>query len=293
MDGGNGNTIGLDLGGTKLEARVFDADWAEVAKRRVATPEDYASLLSALAELIAWGEAEAGDAVATGVSAAGIVDPKSQRMLTSNLCATGKRLPMDISETVGRSVTWINDARALALSEAMLGAGRDYRVVQSVVIGTGLGGGLVIDGSVQVGASGASGEIGHIAPPARFGVPETVDGRPAIFEDFLSGPGLSRLAGGVSPEEVVAGRRGQHKTAWKLWCGFLGELVRTLTLVVDPDVIVLGGGMSRVSGLLSDLAPMLDAVKLGPVAFPPVVLAEGGAESGARGAAFAAKRAGG
>ena len=290
MSGLEEKTIGLDLGGTKLEARVFASDWSELSRRRIETPNEYSSLLSSLAELIAWGELEAGGVVPTGVSAAGIVEPKSQRMLTSNLCATGKRLPADLAETIGRPVAWMNDARALALSEAMLGAGRGHRSVQSVVIGTGLGGGLVVDGAVQVGASGAAGEVGHTALPARFGLHDVVDGRPAIFEDYLSGPGLSRLASGVSPEEAVAGRHGAYSSAWDRWCGLLGELVRTLTLIVDPDVIVFGGGLSRIEGLLGDLAPVLANAKVGPIEFPELVIAEGGPESGARGAAYEAKR---
>ena len=132
---------GIDLGGTKIEAQLFDAGWQRVTARRIATPADYPTLVGAVADQIAWAEAQGGAGIAVGIAAAGLVNPATGLALTANLPASGKPFPADIAAAAGRPVTYVNDCRAQALSEARFGAGRGFATVLGLNLGTGLAGG--------------------------------------------------------------------------------------------------------------------------------------------------------
>lgn len=302
---------GIDLGGTKIEAQLFAADWHLVARRRVDTPRDYRALVAAVADQIAWLEAEAGGAAGAdvaagpalplGIAAAGLVNPATKLALTANLPATGQPFPADIAAAAGRPVCYLNDCRALALSEAVFGAARGMNPAVGLVLGTGLGGGVVVDGRLLAGNAQLGGEFGHFAlaaaPMVAHGLPvlRCGCGRLGCTETLISGPGLARIVAQrtgrqMTPPEIVAARATEPELAecWAIWCELAAEMLLTLCLTVDPACVVLGGGLSRAPGLLADLTAALQRAQLAGFALPEIRLAEGGDASGARGAAYAA-----
>lgn len=293
------SVAGLDIGGSKIETQIFDRDWALVARQRVTTPENYPDLVKAVADQIAWAEAEASGLGAVGIGAAGLVHPASGLALTANLPASGQPFPDDIAKAAGRAVTFINDCRALALSEAVFGAGKGHRTVMALIIGTGIGGGVAIDQALMSGPTATGGEFGHFAAPAHLVAKHDLPivqcgcGRMGCIETFVAGPGLARMAQHLSGQDLtppqIAERRHQDMSKiWGIWCAFAAELIHTLTLTVDPDLIVLGGGLSAVPGVTDDLTRAAAQAQIADFETPPLVLAHGGDASGARGAAFAA-----
>jgi predicted NBD/HSP70 family sugar kinase len=294
--------IGIDLGGTKMEAQVFDDNWALVARDRRATPQDYDGLVRDVADLIAWAEDKAGGAVPVGVGAAGLVNPETGLALTANLVATDQPFPADIARAIGRPFTYVNDCRALALSEAVFGQGKGKQTVVSLILGTGVGGGIAVDGAILRGPTQTGGEFGHTSAPAHLIAEHNLPvwrcgcGRMGCIETFIAGPGLARLAKhmtgkDVTPPEIADRRDDDMGDVWRVWCDLTADLLHTLTLVADPDMIVLGGGLTHISGITDDLTAAAKRAQIGEFGVPHVVLAHGGDTSGARGAAYAAWQA--
>lgn len=295
---------GIDLGGTKIEAQVFDANWALADRHRVETPKNYDDLVQAVSDLILWAETRAGHAIPTGISAAGLINPDTGLALTANLPASGRAFPADIQAHSGRLVTYINDCRALALSEATFGAAKGASPALGLILGTGLAGGVVIDGHLMPAFAMVGGEFGHFplaaGPMVAHGLPvlHCGCGRMGCTETLLSGPGLSRIAAHVAgrdltPEAIITARETDPDMAktWKIWLELATELLITLCFTIDPAVVVLGGGLSKAPGLTADLERSLGAAMLTGFRIPRIRLAEGGDASGARGAAFAAWQA--
>jgi N-acetylglucosamine kinase len=296
---------GLDLGGTKIEAQLFGAGWEMTARRRIETPKDYPGLVAALAGLIGWAEAEAGQALPIGISAAGLINPDTGLALTANLPASAHPFPADIEAASGRMVTYINDCRALALSEATFGAARGMSPALALILGTGMAGGVVVDGHLLAGHASVGGEYGHFPLPAgpvqAHGLPIVACGcgRMGCAETYLAGPGLSRIAAHVTgrvltPEAILSARKTDPDMAktWSIWLDLAAGLLVTLCFTIDPEVIVLGGGLSNAPGLADDLARALSRATFSGFRIPQFRLAEGGDASGARGAAYAAWQAG-
>lgn len=293
---------GLDLGGTKIEAQVFDPKWDLIDQKRVATPQTYPELVTAIAGLIQWIETTYGGGLPIGIGAAGLVHPVTGRALTANICASSQPLPADIKAAAQRDVTYLNDCRALALSEAVFGSGKGHRTVASVILGTGIGGGLAFDGALPAGPTGTGGEFGHTSAPAALiaqnGLPifPCGCGRDGCIETYISGAGLERLALSLcgtqmSPPDIAAQRDTTAAPVWAAWCALVGDFLRNLILTLDPDVIVLGGGLSSITGVADALARATQDAQIEDFTVPPIVIAQGGAESGARGAAYAAWQA--
>jgi len=291
---------GIDLGGTKIEAQVFDSSWNKVASHRIATPKAYEPLVDAMAGQIAWVEAQQ-TGLPIGIAAAGLVNPATGLALTANLPAMNHPFPADIAARVGRAITYVNDCRSQALSEAVFGAARGYRTAMAINLGTGLAGGIVIDGKLLTGPSGLGGEFGHFAAAAHvvhtYGLPivRCGCGRMGCTETLIAGPGLARIVEHLTgrkmtPEDIVSGRVGHDglSHAWHVWCILTAEMIHTLCLTVDPECIVLAGGLSRARGLIEDLSTALRAAQLPGYGPPLLKLAEGGDTTGARGAAYAA-----
>ena len=292
---------GIDLGGTKIEAQLFTSDWTCADRRRIPTPADYPALLAAMADQIAWCHTRAGAPVPVGIAAAGLVNPQTGLAFTANLPATGHPFPADISAAAGCPVTYVNDCRALTLSEAVFGAARGLSPVAGLILGTGIGGGVAIEGRLVPGPAMVGGEFGHFAAPAHLvaahGLPvhRCGCGRMGCTETYVAGPGLTRLCQHVtgrtlSPPEIAAGKAADPALArvWSIWTEFAAELLMTLTFVIDPAAIVLGGGLSRIPGIAADLSAALAAAQLPGFAIPRILIAEAGDASGARGAAYAA-----
>jgi fructokinase len=242
--------IGIDLGGTKIEALALDGS-REVARRRVPTPRgDYEATIATVSTLVR--ELGAGT---VGVGIPGALSRVSGLVKNANSTwLIGRPLKQDLEQAIGREVRLENDANCFALSEATDGAGAGAEVVFGVILGTGVGGGIVVRGKVLTGPNAIAGEWGHNPLPAPapedLPLPACYCGRSGCIETYLSGPGLAadhfRFTGeGLSAEEIVA-RRGEALGRYE------ERLARSLASVInvlDPDVIVLGGGMSNVERL--------------------------------------------
>ena len=288
---------GIDLGGTKIEAQVFAPDWSLQARNRWPTPKDYPALVTAMAEAIRWCETHGPTPI--GISAAGLINPLTGLALTSNLSATGKPFPADIARATGRKIAWINDCRALTLSEATLGAAKGADPAVGLILGTGVAGGVVTGGKLLPSPSQTGGEFGHFplaAPPiAAHNLPVLPCGcgRLGCVETYLSAPGLARIAahrtGTTHVPETIVERRATtpaFQMAWDIWLDLATEFLVTLCFTIDPEVIVIGGGLSRAPRLTDDLTQRLAEATLNGFPIPAVRLAEGGDASGARGAAL-------
>ena len=294
---------GIDLGGTKIEACLFDPHLQEVTRRRIPTPRDsYDDLVDALVQQYEWMRGEAGlKRLPLGVGIPGIVDVKTGLSVMSNLPANHRPLRQDLSGRLGFHVPFQNDCKCFALSEANGGAGAGYQTVFGLIIGTGCGGGVCHRGALVEGRSGLPGEVGHLGIPAEV-VPgvslplvRCKCGRIGCFETLISGPGIARLAKSVKGIDLEA-----HEIAAKaasdasldevmvLWAALVCELFRSIQATVDPDCIVLGGGVSRIPNVLALLKRHMPNHLIDGTRLPDVMLAKYGDSSGVRGAAMLA-----
>lgn len=295
----------IDVGGTKIEAVLFSDTLLPLEKRRIETPrQSYAHLMDAIVEQARWIEDKAGQLPPIGIGLPGLVDAATGLSTTSNLPATGHGLAADLLARLGRPVPVENDCKCFALSEANGGAGAGFRTVFGLILGTGVGGGVCVDGRLVRGLNGLPGEVGHFGLPAervaRHGLPVLACGcgRSGCYETFVSGPGLTRLAAHVtgqaaSPEQIASGdARGETamRHVLDIWLDLLCELIHTIQLTVDADCIVFGGGLSRMPGLAERLAARFDAHKLPGVRSPQFRIAMHGDASGTRGAAILARQ---
>lgn len=250
-----GLRIGIDLGGTKIEALALDAAGREVIRKRIPSPRgDYAATISAISSLVSEvGEGSVGIGIPGALSqVTGLVKNANSTWLI------GRPLKEDLEKALGRPVRLENDANCFALSEATDGAGKGAAVVFGVILGTGVGGGIVVNGKVLSGANAIAGEWGHNPLPLPSAqdlpLPDCYCGRAGCIETYLSGPGLARdheLRTGrrLPPEEIVSlGDQSLER--------YVERLARALASVInllDPDVIVLGGGMSKVGRLYTEV----------------------------------------
>ena len=291
--------IGVDLGGTKIEALALDAGGAETVRRRVPTPQDdYDRTVEAVAALVEAVEGEAGARGTVGLGIPGVVDRDGLVKNANSTWLNGRPLDRDLGARLGREVRVMNDANCFALSEAADGAAAGAEVVFGVILGTGVGGGVVVRGAPLVGPNLVAGEWGHTPLPwprddERPG-PPCYCGLSGCVERWLSGSGMAadheRATGQTAtPPEVVAAAEGGDPGARATLDRYAERLGRGLAVVVnvlDPDVIVLGGGMSN----LPDLADRA-AERLAPWVFSDSVRTRvvgnvHGDSSGVRGAAW-------
>lgn len=291
--------IGVDLGGTKIEALALGEAGEALARRRVSTPRDYAGSVEAIADLVEAVEVEAGARGTVGVGIPGVVVPATGLVKNANSTwLNGRPLGADLRARLGRPVRLMNDANCFALSEASDGAAAGARVVFGVILGTGVGGGIVIDGQCHVGLNLIGGEWGHNSLPwmtagEHPGGP-CYCGRQGCIETFLSGPALerdhARWAGEtLEGREIVRRAAAGDATARATMARYEQRLARALASVVnvlDPDVIVLGGGLSNVPGLAEATEAGLPAWVFSDTVKTRVVRHRHGDSSGVRGAAW-------
>ena len=272
--------IGIDLGGTKIEGIAMDDAGHESVRRRVPTPKgDYRATVAAIASLVVALESEAGGRATVGVGIPGAISRVSGLVKNANsTCLIGQPLQRDLEAALGRPVRLANDANCFALSEAVDGAGRGARVVFGAILGTGVGGGIVVDGRVLEGPNAIAGEWGHnpLPLPAGDDLPlrPCYCGRAGCIETYLSGPALER-AGGVAVEDAIA-----H---------YEERLARALAGVInllDPDVIVLGGGVSNVDRLYANVPRLWRAHVFSDHVATRLAKHAHGDSSGVRGAAW-------
>ncbi len=264
--------IGIDLGGTKIEAIVLGDDGAAICRRRVSAPRgDYEATLLALKTLVLDVEREVGAGCSVGIGHPGALSPRTGLIKNSNSTwLNGQPLGDDLARVLKRPVRLANDANCFALSEAIGdGAAAGAAVVFGVIVGTGTGGGIVVDGKLVQGPDAIAGEWGHNPlpwpRPDEWPGPPCYCGRTGCIETFLSGPGLTRDYQAVAGEHVVARdivSRADAGDPLALVCleRYADRMARGLASVInllDPDVIVLGGGMSNVARLLYEQVPTL------------------------------------
>lgn len=295
--------LGIDLGGTKTEARLLARDGTELWRSRVASPrDDYAATLEALAGLVQQAQATGLGDFTVGVGTPGTATAAGLMKNCNSTWLNGRPLPADLAARLGRAVRVENDANCLALSEAIDGAAAGAAVVFAVILGTGTGGGLALNGRVHRGVNGVAGEWGHNPLPwAQAGEdPEwpCYCGQRGCLETVLSGPGLARdhltATGQPLTAEAVAARAVQGDAgAQATLQRHASRLARGLASVVnllDPDVIVLAGGLSALPGLVDAVQGQWARWVLNAGADEPVatrlVTARHGDASGARGAAW-------
>jgi len=289
--------IGIDLGGTKIEGIAISADGATRVRCRIPAPRgDYGRTLTAVVDLVHQIEREIGARGSVGIGIPGAVSPATQLIKNANSTwLIGRPLAEDIARLLDRPVRLANDANCFALSEATDGAGADADVVFGVILGTGTGAGIVVHGKVLTGANAIAGEWGHNPLPApneeeRPG-PACYCGRLGCIETFLSGPGLARdYAGGViNAEEIVVRAAGGEGLALATLARYEERLARALAGVIniiDPDVIVLGGGLSNIERLYVSVPRLWEPHVFSDRVTTRLVRAMHGDSSGVRGAAW-------
>lgn len=292
--------IGIDLGGTKTEVIALDDLGTELHRQRVATPAgDYAAIVATIAGLVAAAESALGRRGTVGVGIPGAISATTGLVKNANTTVlNGRPLDRDLARALGREVRCQNDANCLALSEAVDGAGAGRRVVFAAILGTGCGAGLALDGRPWAGPNLVAGEWGHNPlpwmTPEEFPGPACWCGKSACIEKWISGTGFAddyAAAGGarLKAEEIVARARGGEAVARGALERYSRRLARALAHVInvlDPDVIVLGGGMSNVDELYEMVPPQLAQYVFGGEVRTPVVRSQHGDSSGVRGAAW-------
>lgn len=291
--------IGIDLGGTKIEGIALDITGEERARHRVPTPRSYTITLEAIVSLVESLEREVGERGTVGIGIPGAVSPKTGRVKNANsVWLIGQPLITDLEQMLSRPVRVMNDADCFALSEASDGAAAGAASVFGVILGTGVGGGIVINGDCLQGPNLIAGEWGHNPLPwatdEEHDAPECYCGKRGCIETWLSGPGFERDYASASAqtrsarEIVEAAAKGEREASAAL-SRYHDRLARALSSVInvlDPHVIVLGGGMSNTPGLAEDVQPLLSRWVFSDSVETRVVANVHGDSSGVRGAAW-------
>lgn len=292
--------LGIDLGGTKIEGVVLSQDNSILARTRIPTPyyknpeKAYRIILTSIGNLIEKLEADTASTCSIGIGTPGTISSLSGLMKNSNtVCLNGKSLHKDLEQHIGRKVRIANDANCFALSEALHGAGKDYDSVFGIIMGTGVGGGIVINKQIHTGAMGIAGEWGH--NPLLDHGPACYCGRQGCVETLISGPGISadyeRSGGapGSSPADIINFAESGNKLAINCIERFLnrfGRAVATVVNILDPHAIVLGGGVSNLNILYDRGRQAIEPHIFSDSFTTPILKNHHGDSSGVFGAAY-------
>jgi len=289
--------IGIDLGGTKIEIAALGPDGALRHRRRIATPAGYEARLDAIAMLVGTVERALGEEASVGVGIPGTISPATGLVKNANSTAlNGHPLDRDLALKLGRAVRLANDANCFALSEAADGAAAGCRVVFGVILGTGCGGGLVVNGGIVEGRHRIGGEWGHNPlpwpRPGEIPGPACWCGREGCLETLLSGPALARDCDGpgaydarVLPARAAAGET-RARAALERHADRLARGLAHVVNIVDPDCIVLGGGLSNLEHLYAAVPPIMARYVFSDMCDTPIRRNCHGDSSGVRGAAW-------
>lgn len=291
--------IGIDFGGTKIEGIVLDGAGHELHRQRLATPhDDYPAILQAIRQLVESLEARAGGVCRVGIGTPGALTNTGLLQNSNTVVANGRPIQQDLQALLQRDIRILNDANCFALSEATDGAGQGCTVVFGVIVGTGVGGGIVVQGQLIGGANRIAGEWGHnpLPWPATEDLPgpPCYCGKEGCIETWLSGPGMERdyfqLTGcTVRADRIVVQAQAGEWQAVTVLRRYEVRLAKALAHVInilDPDVIVLGGGLSNIQSLYRSVPTLwgeyVFSDKVHTRLLPPVH----GDSSGVRGAAW-------
>lgn len=291
--------IGVDFGGTKIEGAALDASGRVVARLRLPNPGAYDAAVEAVAEVVAEVEREAGGSGSVGVGIPGSISPVTGKMRNANSTwLNGRPFKEDLERRLGRPLRVANDANCMALSEATDGAGAGHRVVFAAILGTGCGGGIVVDGRIVEGRNGVGGEWGHTPLPwpgagewpgelhwcgKRNCLEQWISGT-AFVQDYQRATGES-LDGAAIAAAASAGRP-EARAALDRYVDRLGRALAVIADILDPDVMVLAGGMSNTEALYDLVPPVVAQWVFSDQFTTPIVKAAHGDSSGVRGAAW-------
>ncbi len=292
--------IGVDLGGTKIEALALGGEGRVLGRRRIPTPRhDYPATLDAIVGLVDALERDLGGRGTVGVGMPGAISPATGLVKNANsVWLNGKPLVEDLTQRLGRSLRFANDANCFTLSEAVDGAAQGARVVFGVIVGTGTGGGIAVEGRVLTGPNAIAGEWGHNPLPwpraGEWPGPPCYCGKTACVETFLSGPGLARdhqehTGEDKDAAEIAAGAEAGDPGARATLDRYEDRMARALAAlinVLDPDAVVLGGGMSKLGRLYQNVPRLWQRYGFSDRLDTPLLAPLHGDSSGVRGAAW-------
>jgi len=291
--------IGIDLGGTKIEIACLASDGSEHLRHRVPTPHAYDETMQAIADLIFDAEKTLGRRGSVGVAIPGAISPKTGLVKNANNTRLiGHPLDKDLAAALGRPVRVANDANCFTLSEATDGAGAGRDVVFGIIAGTGVGGGICVGGRVLNGAHAIAGEWGHNPLPAprtdELSGPLCYCGKNGCIESWCSGPALARqykqrTGRDLSPAEITnAALAGEADAVAEMQALYdrLARAIASIVNILDPDAIVIGGGLSNIDALYTELAPRVERYAFTPEGKTAILKNVHGDSSGVRGAAW-------
>jgi fructokinase len=288
--------LGIDLGGTKTEILAMGPDGAELWRRRVPTARDYGGTIATICELVREAEAATGERGSLGMAIPGCETAANVIKNANSVWLNGRPLRLDLEKALDRPVRMANDANCFALSEASDGAAAGAGVVFGVIAGTGVGGGVVVNGQVIVGAHSIGGEWGHIPLPAPSleevkNAPSCFCGKRGCLESWCSGPALAadfrRVTGREATATEIATSDGvEERAAMDRLIDRLARSMATMVNILDPDAIVIGGGLSNIDRLYRDLPPLVEKYGFTLGSPPKIVKNMHGDSSGVRGAAW-------
>ncbi|MCX2564766.1 ROK family protein [Acetobacter thailandicus] len=289
--------LGIDLGGTKIEIAALDPTGEIVIRRREANPGTYDALLHKIAEMVEQTLAETAPVATVGIGIPGSIDAQSRCVKNANaVWLNGKPFGDDLERILGTAVRVENDANCFALSEAIDGAAAGHKVVFGTILGSGVGGGIVVNNEPLTGPHHVAGEWGHIPLPwvrqEEFPLPKCFCGNEGCIERFLCGSALAELwkgPGNRSTHGIEEAAQAGDQTAVKALDIYIERLGRAFALLVnllDPDVIVLGGGVSNLSSIYSRVPDMMRRYVVTPECKTEIVKNKHGDSSGVRGAAW-------
>jgi fructokinase len=292
--------LGIDWGGTKIEIIALDDAGTELFRQRSATPkDDYEGCIRVVKDLVDAAESATGQTGSLGLGIPGSLSPKTGLVKNANSTwMNGKPLDKDLEAALNRPVRIQNDANCLAVSEATDGAGAGAHIVHAIIIGTGSGSGIAIDGKAHLGANGIGGEWGGIALPwmtaEEFPGPDSWIGHKGVIDLWCSGTGFQwdykeRTGTALKGHEIIDLKRSGDADATKVYQDYVSRLARALAMsanLLDPDVFVLGGGMSNITELYDDLPDAMLPYVFSDTYDTPIRKAKHGDSSGVRGAAW-------
>ncbi|WP_133407180.1 ROK family protein [Parashewanella tropica] len=295
---------GFDIGGTKIEIAIFDSNINILDSWRVPTPtNDYSAFVSTVLEMVKQADEKFSSQGSVGIGLPGVID-RDGRVTTVNIpCLCGKQLLEDLERKLNRKVGIVNDVRAFALSEAITRKNHESETVLGVVLGTGVAAGLCINGTIHLGKSAVAGEIGHSCIHAnlqqkyQFPIKQCNCGLSGCYEKYLSGSGLLFVSQHLGfdyadTHEIVTDLNlgnSNAKTVINCYLDCLGQFLAQQVLAFDPDVIILGGGLSNIEYLYQELPNYVEEYLFGDLKSPHILAPSFGDSSGVRGAALAGR----
>lgn len=292
--------LGIDLGGTKIEIIALDEQGVILHRQRTETPQNnYHATLQTIKELVEHTETKLQQTGTLGICTPGAISPATGLLKNSNsVCLNGMPFKADLESSLKRQIVIANDANCFALSEATDGSAKGANSVFGVIIGTGTGGGIVINGNVLTGCNAISGEWGHNPLPwpndAELSALKCYCGKTGCIETWLSGPGMSRNFEKqhhqlLSPEQIVEQAEQGDKACEKALIDYEDRMARSLSHMInilDPDVIVLGGGMSNIKRLYKNVPKIWQKYIFSDSVKTQLLAPKHGDSSGVRGAAW-------